>query len=134
MKFPVIFLSYGSFDFRNNRLFFYEIGSLGCLPLFTEPVIASTFGASATERMGDLLIGKPPLTTLACAKQSHLLDILKLISVMAPDVLIVEVNPYPLTEKYRQKLANSQVMVDSQKYTIAEFTEMLQNQSESSSD
>jgi hypothetical protein len=127
MRFPVIVIGYGSFA-NNNKLFFYEIGGLGCLPIFTDPTIANLFLSSATERMGDLLTGKPPLTTMACSKKEHILDILKLITMIAQDVKIVELNPYPLNDKYRKKLADSGVMVDSQKYDIAEMIEMLQNQ------
>lgn len=131
MKFPVIVIGYGMFA-ENNKLFFYEIGGLGCLPLFTDPTVAAMFRASATERMGDLLIGKPPLTTMACGKKEHLLDILKLVCMIAPDVKIIELNPYPLNDNYRNKLADSKVMVDSQKYDIAEMIEMLENQDSSS--
>ena len=127
MRFPVIVLGYGNFA-DNNKLFFYELAGLGCLPLFTDPTVASMFRASAVERMGDLLIGKPPLTTMACGKKKHILDILQLISVVAPDVKVVELNPYPLNDKYRKKLAESMVMVDSQKYDLAEMIEILQNQ------
>lgn len=127
MRFPIIVIGYGRFE-TNNKLFFYEIGGLGCLPIFTEPVMAATFCASATERMGDMLIGKPPLTSMTCAKKEHFLDMLQLISTLVPDVQIVELNPYPLTDKYKKKLREAKVKANSQKYGIAEMIEMIQNE------
>lgn len=127
MRFPIIVIGYGSFE-TNNKLFFYEIGGLGCLPIFTEPVMAAAFCASATERMGDMLIGKPPLTNMTCSKREYFLDMLQVISTLVPDVQIIELNPYPLTDKYKQKLREAKIKADSQKYSISEMVEMIQNE------
>jgi len=126
MKFPVIVIGYGNFE--TNKLFFYEIASLGCLPIFTDAAAATLFCASASERMKELLVDKPPLRTLVCTKQRYLLDMLQMVSMLVPDVQIIELNPSPLTDQYRQKLTTP---IEQAKYNIAEFITMLQSDGES---
>jgi hypothetical protein len=125
MRLPILVISYGSFV-QTAKLFFYEIGGIGCMPIFTDATVASLFLASVQSRMGDLLADKPPLKIVACPNKQHASDMFKAVSMFTPDVRLIELNPLPLTDKHKHKLQALGITFDSFKYELPELIELLQ--------
>lgn len=125
MHFPILVISYGNFV-ENYKLFFYDLHGIGCMPIFTDPTVASLFISSVYQRMGEHLKDRPELTVSVCNNPSHALDMFKNISLFK-DVNVVELNPLPLTEQHKEKLERSKVSFKSEKYDIGDIIELLED-------
>jgi hypothetical protein len=123
----MLVISYGMFT-QTSKLFFYETAGVGCMPIFTDPTVASLFLASVYSRMGDLLSGKPELCVVACSHKQHALDMFSNISMFAKDVKLVDLNPLPLTDFHKEKLASCDIRFESYKYEVPEIIELLQRE------
>src|SRR6056297_9608 len=119
MRFPLLVISYGNFV-ENYKLFFYDMHGIGCMPVFTDPTVASLFVSSVYQTMGEYLKGNAELTVSVCNNPYHALDMFKNISLFK-DINVVELNPWPLTDKYKDKLVSSKISFDSEKFDIGDI-------------
>jgi len=126
MQFPMLVISYG--DAKNNKLFFYEVAGIGCMPIFTDPTVASLFLDSVCDLMRDMLVGKPELQIVACSHKSHALDMFRNIAVFVKGVNVVDLNPSPLTDSHKEKLVAYETPYKSHKYELAEMIDLIQQE------
>ena len=124
MRFPILVISYGNFV-ETNKLFFYESGGVGCMPMFTDPMMASLFVPSLYSVMGEMLADKPRLYIMTCAERQHALDMLEYCMTMAGNMQYVEMDPLPLTEEYKQKVRLAGSDRQYYKYELSELIEIL---------
>lgn len=128
MKMPIIVLSYGMFGGDNKRLFSYN-NSNGShiMPIFTDPTIAAVFASSMrtatniTER----------LVPQVCVKRKDAVDMFTTISLLAPDLKTIVIDPTPITENGRQKLTEAGVFAQDRDVDIGSLIEELQITEES---
>ena len=124
MKMPIIVLSYGMFSGDNKRLFSYNNSNQShIMPIFTDPVIAAVFASSmmaATEI-------KERLVPQVCANHKDAADMFTTISLLAPDLRTIVIDPTPITEDGRQKLTQIGVFAQDRDIDIGALIEDLQN-------
>jgi len=123
MKMPIIVLSYGIFSGENKRLFSYDNSNNShIMPIFTDPTIAAVFAssmrtaASITER----------LIPQVCIKYKNAINMFTTISLLAPDLKTIVIDPTPITENGRQKLTEAGIFAQDKDIDIGLLIEELQ--------
>ena len=127
MKTPLILITYGF----TKKLCTWEEDNIHKVPFFSEPILASLFISSFKKHMKEFIKDKDQLQIQVCNNPQHVLDMLKIISVVAPTITIVYnpspigEDPYDAIEKISCQFQNSETTINKY-YDIEEAIEVFQ--------